>query len=199
MKRIVLYFVCFIGPLLILGCDPYFINPKGPRPTPTPTPLPVKRMFVTSLTYAPNFGGLIGGDAICSNRAAAAALQGKWVAFLSTSTVNAITRIPNARWVRLDGKTVFNSTLDIANELAPLATLNLNEFGQLQTYQSVWTGSAPGGLINTLGYTCQDWTSAATNDLGIMGQDDSNNNQYWLDASNNNCSFYNHCLYCFEK
>jgi len=199
MKRTALFSFGLLGSLLIMGCDPDYINPKGHGPTPTPTPLATKRLFVTSLTYAPNFGGLVGGDSICAARAAAATLGGKWVAFLSTSTVNAISRIPNARWVRLDGATVFNSTSDIAGVFAPLTTLNLNEFGQVQDYLSVWTGSAPGGVISTSGYTCQDWTSVNPNYLGIMGQDNSSNNQYWLNASNNNCSVYTHCLYCFEK
>ena len=44
------------------------------------------RVFVTSSTQNANFGGLAGGDLLCTNLAIAAGLVGKWAAWLSVQT-----------------------------------------------------------------------------------------------------------------
>lgn len=56
------------------------------------------RVFVTATSYAAkSLGGgasrVAGADGFCANAAAAAGLGGNWVAWLSTSTVNAIDRV----------------------------------------------------------------------------------------------------------
>jgi hypothetical protein len=73
-------------------------------------------MFTTSTVQTAALGGLGGADAICAARAKAANLPGKtYVAWLSTSTVNAASRLNGASgWIRPDGKPVLNNVEDIA-------------------------------------------------------------------------------------
>jgi len=77
---------------------------------------PPNYMFTTSTVQTAALGGLGGADAICAARAKAANLPGKtYVAWLSTSTVNAASRLNGASgWIRPDGKPVLNNVEDIA-------------------------------------------------------------------------------------
>jgi len=76
---------------------------------------PPNVMFTTSTIYTPNLGGLAGADAKCNQLAAAAGLTGNYVAWLSTASVNAVSRLNGASgWVRRDGRPVFNSVDDLS-------------------------------------------------------------------------------------
>jgi hypothetical protein len=60
-------------------------------------------------------GGLDGGDALCNAEAADAGLPGTYVAYLSTSAVDAIDRIGGSRgWVRPDGRPFVDRPEDLA-------------------------------------------------------------------------------------
>lgn len=67
--------------------------------------IPANLVFVTSTKHvAGSLGGLAGADAICQARASAAGLPGTYVAWLSTTTVDARDRLGTARgWRRPDG------------------------------------------------------------------------------------------------
>ena len=62
--------------------------------------------FVTSSNpKGGNLGGLAGGDAVCQSLAQAAGAGGKtWHAYLSSSTVDAKTRIGNGPWYNFKGE-----------------------------------------------------------------------------------------------
>ncbi len=64
--------------------------------------------FVTSANpKGGNLGGLAGGDAFCQSLAQAAGAGGKtWHAYLSTSTVDAKTRIGNGPWYNFKGERI---------------------------------------------------------------------------------------------
>ncbi len=72
----------------------------------------VARVFVTATTYAPqSLGGgatgFAGADGFGANAAAAASLGGKWVAWLSTSSTDAIDRVTgDGPWYLVDRKTL---------------------------------------------------------------------------------------------
>ena len=87
--------------------------------------------FVTSTTQLPTtFGAdLSGADAVCMQRAAAAGLPGRYVAWLSSPTVNARDRLQGARgWIRVDGKPVVDRVEDlIAGHM--YYPIRLDEFG----------------------------------------------------------------------
>lgn len=112
--------------------------------------------FVTSTTTSGNMGGLAGADQLCAERAFAAGLPGTFVAWLSSSTEDAIDRLAGAGgWLRTDGKPFAN------DPRGPIYyPLRLDEFGNDLWTGSALTGTTPSGTA-TLGQTCQDWTAAA--------------------------------------
>src|SRR5262245_17812728 len=72
------------------------------------TPAPNMSFFVTSSNAkGGNLGGLTGADAVCQSLARAAGAGGKtWRAYLSTSTVDAKTRIGNGPWYNFKGEQI---------------------------------------------------------------------------------------------
>lgn len=71
-------------------------------------------VFVTSTQHTGALGGLEGADAICNERSAAAGLSGRYLAWLSTSAVDARERLAGARgWVRTDGLPFADSVEDL--------------------------------------------------------------------------------------
>jgi hypothetical protein len=115
------------------------------------------RVFVTSSLQAPaTFGGLAGADQICADRARDAGLPGTFVAYLSTSTVNANDRLTGARgWYRVDGAPVVDTVADIANN-AMILPPRLDEHGNdlVSTSGYVTTGTFNG----TVNASCSDYT-----------------------------------------
>ena len=84
--------------------------------------------FVTSATVTGNIG-VAGADAMCAQAANNAGLAGTFVAWISTSGVNAIDRITGARgWVRTDGASVMD-TIDPAFDGAMFAPIDHDENG----------------------------------------------------------------------
>ena len=114
--------------------------------------------FVTSTIHTGNLGGLAGADAICQSHAVAAGLSGNFVAWISTTTANAVDRLGTSRgWVRPDGKPFADTVVDLtAGKI--LYPLRINEFGVDVTADAgVFTGTQANGTFN--GQTCADWTS----------------------------------------
>lgn len=129
----------------------------------------VNQMFVTSIGYSSDLGGLAGADAKCQALAMAAQLGGKFVALLSTSTVNAKTRLGQSRgWVRVDGKPFADDPADLfAGRMyyPPRVDEGGNEVppGTL-----VMTGSRGDGTVE--GHAANDWTTGGMDvGLGVAG------------------------------
>jgi hypothetical protein len=150
------------------------------------------RMFVTSTTQTGNLGGLAGADAICRTRALAAGLSGTYVAWLSTSTVNAIDRLASASgWVRVDGRPVFNTRADIvagASQYRP----TMNEFGATSEDQFLHTGTAGNGTAT--GTLCLDWST--TIGAGVAAGRNRFSGRQWTNGSTNSCAGASP-IYCF--
>jgi Sushi repeat (SCR repeat) len=161
---------------------------------------PPNIMFTTSTTQTPVLGGLSGGDAICATLAANAGLAGTYKAWLSTSTVNAISRLAGASgWVRTDGKPVVNSLVDLAQGRL-LYPPRLDELGNdLGADPIVMTGTATDGTVmNTFGSytTCSDYTSTgALSDMLSTGYASASSNLFTT-ASSMGCGSRAR-LYCF--
>lgn len=127
----------------------------------TPTP---NRVFVTSTTVDGAFGGLAAADAICAARATAGGLSGTFVAYLSDSTTNAMTRIAGSRgWVRRDGAP-FADTPAAFSTGAIMFPPRLDEFGTDLGNVNVYTGTNWGAT--TTANLCTDWTD---NTAAVMG------------------------------
>jgi Divergent InlB B-repeat domain len=149
---------------------------------------PANVIFATSATFtlptlAAKGGGtgaaavLAGADAACAEAVAGAgslAATGKYVAWISSSQSNAIDRIRAAAggtvprgWVRVDGKPFmddFPSPLELnAHILYPVMIDEKGAPAQFQTF----TGTDVHGVVITP--NCNNWSSSASADVGIMG------------------------------
>jgi len=116
-----------------------------------PTP---NRVFVTSTTTDGNIGSVAAADSICAARATAAGLQGNFVAFLSSSTSNATSRLTSSRgWVRTDGAPFADAPTAFSNGNIVFPP-RLDEYGNDLGSVLVFTGTNRGAIANT----CSDWT-----------------------------------------
>lgn len=193
----------------------------APGPTPNSS---AKRIFVTSLSYTADLAsegsaatGLLGADSLCNEHAKQASLGGNWVAWLSTSTEDAIDRIADVGpWYLVDRLTkVFPSKFQIP--AGPLVHIDVDELGKHVSGEMVWTGTDSHGhydistrhdpsITITSGNNivlngCANWTSAANgwNDWAATGWTSS----LWTGASwdldSADPCYAHHRLYCFEK
>ncbi len=138
--------------------------------------------FVTSANPGKggNLGGLAGADAHCQSLAQAVGAGGKtWHAYLSTSTVDAKTRIGNGPWYNVKGQLIAQNVADLhsANNKLTGATA-LTEKGTSPVYLTVdaagavqrppegqqlahdmLTGTKEDGTKDAA--TCNNWTDGA--------------------------------------
>jgi hypothetical protein len=127
---------------------------------------PPNYVFTTSTQQNAVLGGLKGADALCAARAAAGKLSGTYVAWLSTASASAVSRLKGASgWIRPgDSMPVLNNIEDIANNKF-FYPPRMDELGtDLGADQVVITatnvnGTADIGATNT---TCGDFTSGET-------------------------------------
>ncbi|MFH0770375.1 MAG: S-layer homology domain-containing protein [Candidatus Peregrinibacteria bacterium] len=124
---------------------------------------PIK-IFVTSQRYFPNMGGINGADAHCQTAASTAGLSGTWKALISTSGVNAVDRIPNGVYVRMDGKVIASSKADLFDGSIDVP-IDKTEYGaDAAAYTYPWTasdqvGKYTGPVNEYFPYSsCVDWT-----------------------------------------
>jgi hypothetical protein len=127
---------------------------------------PPNYVFTTSTTQTAALGGLAGADTICKNLAIAAKLPGTYVAWLSTSTVNAVSRLNGASgWIRPgDFMPVLNNVEDIAKNKFVYPP-RMDELGRdVGASQIVMTGTNMNGTLNVdpEATTCSSFTSAAS-------------------------------------
>ena len=152
------------------------------------TPSPNMSFFVTSSNpKAGNLGGLAGADAMCQSLAQAVGAGGKtWRAYLSTSTVDAKTRIGNGPWRNFKGEQIAASVADLhsPNNKISAATA-LTEKGTTPNYLSGNPPAAPAGqqlqhdmMTGTKedgtkdADTCKDWTSDGADAKAMLGHAD---------------------------
>lgn len=163
-----------------------------------------KTVFVTSMTYTGNLGGLSGADTLCAARASAAGLSGTYLAWLSMGSSSPATRFTQSSgpYGRTDGKEVAADwTALISGSLEN--AIDVDEFGNAvstSTLPYVWTNTkAIGGetLATDSPSTCANFASASganTGKVGAASADDTN----WSATGAFVCSVDLH-LYCFEQ
>lgn len=180
----------------------------------------VKYVFVTSLDYAPNWGGPEKADTLCTNVAQGAGLGGQYVAWVSIGAPNVpdqpIDRItdyganPNAGpWYLVDGKTeVFANAGALSGK--PLVPISKNEKGgAVDPLAGAWTGTLLGGTAST--DDCSGWSTTFSSTTATVGTPAYNKNDLkpadWTQgnqaATISDPTFYEcsetHRLICFEK
>ena len=171
-----------------------------------PLPPPVKRVFVTSSTFNGNLAatgvaadGLAGADKLCAAAAQNANLGGTWVAWLSTSTTNAIDRIGhNGPWYLVDRTTlVFPAKGAILS--GPLVPIDLSEYeAQPPGWGNVWTGTGSNGHLVDAAHNCSDWTTSQWPADGTTGVRFFTTTA-WTGYYAAPCNESNGRLYCFEQ
>ena len=151
------------------------------------TPSPNMSFFVTSSNpKGGNLGGLAGADQVCQALAKAAGAGNKtWRAYLSTSTVDAKSRIGNGPWRNFKGEQIAANVADLhsANNKITAATA-LTEKGTAPNYlagnppapvaqplqHDVMTGTNEDGTKNA--DTCKDWTVGDASARTMLGHAD---------------------------
>jgi hypothetical protein len=152
------------------------------------TPSPNMSFFVTSSNpKGGNLGGLAGADAMCQDLARAAGAGNKtWHAYMSTSTVDAKSRIGNGPWRNFKGEQIASSVADLhsANNKISADTA-LTEKGTKPTYlagnppaaptgqqlqHDMMTGTKEDGTKDA--DTCKDWTVGNADAKAMLGHAD---------------------------
>jgi hypothetical protein len=127
-----------------------------------------------------NLGGLAGADKLCQGLAAkAGAGNRKWQAYLSTSMpdVNARDRIGKGPWQNAKGVVIAANVDELHSDKANINNdTALDEQGRQINPQGapnrhdIMTGSTPEGRATPM--TCQNWTSSASDQTGMLGHHD---------------------------
>lgn len=173
--------------------------------TPTATPSPgVNVVFVTSQVYDGSIDGtgISGADSACQMLANNAGLPtGTYKAWLSTSTVDAVSRLGSARaFVRVDGAPIADQASDLTSGKI-LNPIDLDESGndiREAENSDVWTGSTNAGTLSPYG-TCNDWTSISGGEFGESGHFDGGPAQWSDDNEAFGCNDNEQLhLYCFD-
>jgi len=163
----------------------------GVYPAVAQSPAGNMSFFVTSSNpKGGNLGGLAGADQVCQSLAqAAGAGRRTWHAYLSTSTVDAKSRIGNGPWYNFKGELIAQNLADLhtASKNKISATSALTEKGTTPNYLSVdakgqatpaaqplqhdiMTGTNEDGTKNA--DTCKDWTVADASAKAMLGHAD---------------------------
>jgi hypothetical protein len=146
--------------------------------------------FVTSSNAkGGNLGGLAGADQVCQSLAkAAGAGQKTWRAYLSTSTVDAKSRIGNGPWYNFKGELIAQNVADLhtADKNKISGTTALTEKGTVPNYlamvdgkaapaaqplqHDILTGTNEDGTKNA--DTCNNWTVGDASAKAMLGHAD---------------------------
>lgn len=122
-------------------------------------------IFVTSATYAADFGELETADDFCQTHADTAGLSGTFVALLSSSTVAARDRVTvDGTIVNMTGQVIAVDHADLWDGTIENA-VTYDEYG-VDLPGVAWTGTLADGSI---GQTCLGWSSIAHADDGSQG------------------------------
>tara|TARA_B100001971_G_scaffold215192_1_gene259846 strand:- start:98433 stop:99026 length:594 start_codon:yes stop_codon:yes gene_type:complete len=160
------------------------------------------RIFVSSLSYNGNLGGLDGADSKCQTLATAAGLEREYKAFIGSSATalkNRFNLVGAVYNFNGDERTkIAEIGVDLLNTDQPkdlLANIEYDEQGNSVT-DSVWTGSDSEGEIST-SVACANWTSSSAGQNGTVGDNSRVTGFYLEDPPNQACS-NTYRLYCIS-
>lgn len=160
-------------------------------------PSPYNLAFVTPLSFNGDLGGLAGADAKCDAAAIAAGLPGHYRAWLSTPTVDAVSRFAGARgWVRLDGRPFADSltSLTVQNQVFFPIMFDANVGTAVNVAHTGTNADGTHSLLNGEG-TCNGWTSASATRNVTVGLTN-HATIHWTNAAGGTCAqmFPLYCL-----
>ncbi|OIO80817.1 hypothetical protein AUJ84_02425 [Candidatus Pacearchaeota archaeon CG1_02_32_132] len=160
-------------------------------------------VFVTSFkVFNPNLLETPTADALCQQAADDAGLNGTFTAWLSSREFNAVDRITEGKYYRVDGERIANSKEDLLD--GHLANrIRVNEFGELMNEGFVYTGTRSTGNMWE-GRTCNDWSGLSERNAGEYYGGVGNLmeiNEGWTESKTRTCdkAFDKGAhLYCFQ-
>ncbi len=150
--------------------------------------------FVTSATTTGAMGGLAGADALCQGAAASGGLPGTYRAWLSTSTVDAATRLGAGGWKRTDGLPFTNSVAELTAGII-YYPLRLDELGNDLFSVTAFTSTTTLGTLQAGADTCGEWTVAAGQTPAGLGTTGTATTS-WTTGAFGSCGSSRH-VYCF--
>ncbi len=153
-----------------------------------------KRIFVTSSTFTGSFGGIAAADAACNANGNIHMPGTAWVAWVSTSTVNAFDRILDTEYRLVNGNLAFENKAQITTLMRPYESLAVSSSGGAVS-GNIWTATSNGGATIG-GVNCEDWTSNSSGLDGYRGTP--SNESLWSGSGVSSCSTSNRLL-CFEQ
>lgn len=175
-----------MGAVLAMSCSTFGESEGADAGTGTGDATPTVRtfrMFVASGLIKGNFGGVTAADDRCRSSAAAAKLDGRYVALLvDAANPRPFTRLGDGRFVNTKGATLFEEK---PGALSALQGAMLDESGSTAP-PIVWTG--------TESSNCRNWTVG----VGISGQSgDPAKPKGWFDNGTLGCGLMA-AIYCVE-
>lgn len=195
----------YVLPLLASGC--FLLPAPTPEPTDVPEPTeppvteppeePTLYVFVTTAVYPGDLarpgesaGGIERGDALCDEAAGWAGLPGRYVAWLSDGTRDAIDALPDdGPWVDTNDREVFPDREAIRSS-GPARALQYDELGDYLDPASVWTGTRSDGTADPL--NCGGWTSQQGRGMAGSGR-----GTPWTEQGPEDC-YLEKSLLCFQ-
>ncbi len=173
---------------------------SGGNPFADIPPVTENKVFVTSATYTGNLGGLTGADAICQKHANAAALPGKYMAWLADATGSPATRFYQSTvpYKMVDGTVVANNWTDLTDGTV-VNKITKYETGGTISGSEVWTNVNANGTATSSTSDCKLWTDT-TNfiNIGQKGNPLQANATAWTDWGTMHCIVPGR-LYCFQQ
>jgi hypothetical protein len=162
-------------------------------------------VFATSTLHNGNLGGIVGADAICNMRAAAANLPGNYMAWISTNQGSPSTRFMQApvEYRLVTGTKIADNWADLVDGTLD-APIDRTETGALSvdtssncggSSRTVRTGTTTAGVATNA--TCNNFTSGGGGQSGTIGRTTATDSN-WTVCGAVNCNQAN-AIYCFQQ
>ena len=161
----------------------------------------LKRFFVTSATYLPNFGSVTDADSICQVHAESVGLVGTFYAWIaSDGTDDPATRFTQSAnpYYNVDGDVIANDWADLidgaltaTNSQFRVDETSVERASLHQSWSNVQTNGVVAGTTD-----CNNWTSASSAYSGNTGRDWSDST--WTNNSSQSCQSQSRFL-CFQQ
>jgi len=166
-------------------------------------------VFITAETFTGNLGGFAGAENKCNLAAAAAALPGTYLPWISDSTNSPNTLFnKDAKWHLVTGHNVAHSWMDliVQNKREPFplnqeilrTPINVDQYGVTHNDGNPWTATEIGGDPMGAGnYDCSEWTTNNDVATGWLGNRNFANSE-WTAWQLQQCNYLER-LYCFQQ
>jgi hypothetical protein len=162
-----------------------------------------KTVFVTSMSFNANLGGLTGADDKCQAQAdgpASIVPSGTYLAWLSDGTDSPDTRFTKSSHPYLlpDGTKIAEDYSDLTDGLI-LHPINIDPTGKtLGGIQKFWTGTSADGTTAPKSVTCTGWKDPLPYHYGMHGQTDLTTSSWSTIHANDSCRTSSRLL-CFQQ